>query len=198
MKIIKIDVDGVIRDMLGALCKLYYHFDPYVEREDITHYAVSVSFPEIRRQIGIEAHDYFFKHHSEDVNFNMAVPLNGAKEAIEKLHEFGYKIVIVTKQKSTTSKMSTLDFLRHYRIYYDDICFTGDKWLVESDFMIDDNPEFLNDKREKTNKENRFIIDAPYNKECTEFKRFNSLLDCVQHIIRKNGFANEDKKDYNN
>jgi len=190
--IIKIDVDGVIRDMLGALCKLYYRFNPQVEREDITHYAVSVSFPEIRGQIGIDAHDYFFKHHSEDVNFNMAVPLNGAKEAIEKLHEFGYKIVIVTKQLSTTSKISTLDFLRHYRIYYDDICFTGDKWLVESDFMIDDNPEFLKDKREKTGKKNRFIIDAPYNRECTDFDRFNSLLDAAQYIIKKYGFANED------
>ena len=95
-RIIKIDVDGVIRDMLGALCKLYYPFDHYISREDICHYSVNVSFPAIREQLGVEAHDYFFKHHSEDVNFNMAVPLNGAKEAIDKLHEFGYKIVIVT------------------------------------------------------------------------------------------------------
>ena len=197
-KIVKIDVDGVIRDMLGALCKLYFAFEREIEREDITDYRVNISFPKIKEELGIDAHDYFFTYHSEDVNFNMAVPLYGAKEAIEKLHKFGYKIVIVTKQNTFDNKIHTISFLKHYGIYYDDICFTADKWLVQSDFMIDDNPEFLQNKREGTPHENRFIIDAPYNYGCTEFTRFMSLLDAVQYIIKKDGFGNEDEEDNNN
>lgn len=198
MKVVKIDVDGVIRDMLGALCKMYFAFEREIEREDITDYRVNISFPKIKQELGIDAHDYFFTYHSEDVNFNMAVPLYGAKEAIEKLRKFGYKIVIVTKQNTFDNKIHTISFLKHYGIYYDDICFTADKWLVQSDFMIDDNPEFLQNKREGTPHENRFIIDAPYNCGCTEFKRFMSLLDAVQYIIKKDGFGNEDEEDNNN
>lgn len=192
-KIVKIDVDGVIRDMLGALCKLYYLFDPNINRDKIANYSVNVSFPKIKEELGIEAHDYFFKQHVEDVNFNMAVPLPDAKEAIEMLHCSGYKIVIVTKQDSVKSKICTIKFLNLYDIYYDDICFTKDKWLIQSDYMIDDNPEFLTDERERTEKENRLIIDAPYNFKCTYFKRFSTLLDAAEYIIMK-----EDGKEDNN
>lgn len=184
-KIIKIDVDGVIRDMLGALCKLYYSFDPDINREHITEYSVNHSFPKIWQDIGIEAHDYFFKHHVEDVNFNMAVPIHGAKEAIEMLWKCGHKIVIATKQDSVKSKISTIRFLNLYDIYYDDICFTKDKWLIQSDYMIDDNPEFLKDNREGTPQENRLIIDAPYNFGCTDFRRFSSLMDAAEYILKK-------------
>lgn len=192
-KVVKIDVDGVIRDMLGALCKLYFAFDPSVNRDFIRNYSVNVSFPLIREHIGIDAHDYFFKHHSDDVNFNMAVPFHGAKEAIEELKRYGYKIVIVTKQDSYESKMNTLKFLSHYGIYYDDICFTGDKWMIESEFMIDDNIEFLSNKLENTQKEKRFIIDAPYNRVYSDFTRFNTLADAVYYIIEKYGTANEEE-----
>jgi len=196
-KVVKIDVDGVIRDMLGALCKLYFTFDPNVNRDFIRNYEVNVSFPLIKSEIGIEAHDYFFKEHSDDVNFNMAVPFNGAKEAIDKLKKAGYKIVIVTKQTSPKSKINTIKFLTHYGIYYDDLCFTGDKWLIESDFMIDDNPEFLENKVDDTPLDNRFIIDAPYNRFYTDFKRFDSLMDAVDYIIETYGFGNEDKENNN-
>lgn len=180
--IVKVDVDGVIRDMLGALCKLYFAFDPNIDRNDVTDYSVNNSFPLIREDVGVDAHDYFFKYHVEDVNFNMAVPFPGAKTALEKLRNAGYKVVIVTKQNSYLSKLNTLKFLTHYRIPYDDISFTGDKWLVKSDFMIDDNPEFLNDERESTPQAKRLLIDAPYNKKCHNFERFSTLMDAVNYI----------------
>ena len=51
-KIVKIDVDGVIRDMLGALCKLYFEIEPCIEREHIRSYSVNLSFTLLRYSIG--------------------------------------------------------------------------------------------------------------------------------------------------
>ena len=194
--IVKIDVDGVIRDMLDALCKLYFKFDSTIKREDVTDYRVSVSFPLIKEMTGLEAHDYFFNNHAEDVGFLCAPLLNGAKEAIDKLKGHGHKVVIVTKQPSEASKIYTLSFLKYYGIAYDDICFTESKWLIKSDFMIDDNPEFLENNYEETPKHHRLIIDAPYNRDCVSFRRFNSLIDAVNCIIENNEVTqNQDEEE---
>ena len=145
---IKIDVDGVIRDMLGAMCKMYYKFDPIVKEENITDYDVEKSFPLIKMKTGMSAHDYFF--------------------------------VINAEQSGFYNKIYTLKFLNYYGIPYDDICFTRDKWAIEGDYIIDDNPEFLNDEREKAKK---IIIDAPYNRQETKYHRFYNLTQAADFIL---------------
>lgn len=177
---IKIDVDGVIRDMLGAMCKMYYKFDPIVKEENITDYDVEKSFPLIKTKTGMSAHDYFFVINAEDTFYNMPTVLNGARYGIELLKISGHKIVIVTHQAGFYNKIYTLRFLDYYGIPYDDICFTRDKWAIEGDYIIDDNPEFLNDEREKAKK---IIIDAPYNRHEKKYHRFYNLAQAADFIL---------------
>ena len=174
--------------MLDALCKLYYDFDPNIRREHVTNYNVDESFPLIKEVMHMSAHDYFFKVHSKEVSFSSAKPMQGAKESIDKLRHNGYSVVIVTKQDSYQSKINTLNFLRHYDIEYDDIVFTKDKWLVNADYMIDDNPEFLEDYREPVDESCRILIDAPYNKGY-KFFRVASLYDAADYIVTKRGMC---------
>ena len=177
---IKIDVDGVIRDMLGAMCKMYYKFDPIVKEENITDYDVEKSFPLIKMKTGMSAHDYFFVINAEDTFYNIPTVLNGARYGIEQLMKEGHKVVIVTHQSGFYNKIYTLKFLNYYGIPYDDICFTRDKWAIEGDYIIDDNPEFLNDEREKAKK---IIIDAPYNRQETKYHRFYNLTQAADFIL---------------
>ena len=63
-------------------------------------------------------------------------------------------------------------------IYYDDICFTRDKDLINGDIIIDDNPEFL-DKED--NGIYKVCISAPYNEDFTGYDvRVDSLTDFVE------------------
>ena len=188
--IIKIDVDGVIRDLVGSMCDMYNEvvedISDSVKPDDITDYDVDKSFPLISKSYGMKPSRYFFNERAEDTFRNYAFPLgfdsgsNMPSDAIRMLRDAGHKIVICTWQFTNSNKKTALDFLDEWCIPYDDICFTRDKWLIGSDIIIDDNPEFLMDKREKS--KIRMLIDQPYNKECT-IKRYANIMEAVLEIV---------------
>lgn len=98
-KIIKIDVDGVLRDMLSMMCEIYNEcYNENVKPEDIKNYDVDVSFPKCKEVDEISAKYFFFNEKEYEV-YNCANVLPKAKEAIDILHNLGYYIIIVTKQK---------------------------------------------------------------------------------------------------
>ena len=77
-------------------------------------------------------------------------------------------------------------FLQKNKIPYDDICFTRDKWMIQGDWLIDDNPEFITDEREKSRK---IMIRMPYNKNCDFFcTRANGLQEAVDIILEQEKF----------
>lgn len=183
--VIKIDVDGVIRDLLRAMCEVFNdEFDRHVYPCDIKEYNVNEEpyFSIIKDKYpSITPHEYFFREHSRKVFLDDAYPIFGAKQAIDKLRENGHKVVIVTNQIGIKNKVYTLEFLNKNNIKYDDICFTADKWSINGDYLIDDNPEFLEDEREIAKK---IIIDAPYNQvRCANVPRFNDLCGAVEYIL---------------
>jgi len=182
--IVKIDVDGVIRDIISAMCKIYNeNFKGNLCVNDIDDYDVNTNFPEIIKQTGRKPTEYFFTDHADKIFETVSKPFNGVKKSIDKLRRNGNKVVIVTWQFSLKNIKHTLDFLDIYDIQYDDICFTRDKWLIKGDYLIDDNPEFITDKRDKSKK---IIIDTPYNRYVSKkIVRVNSLKDAVNYIINK-------------
>lgn len=182
--IVKIDVDGVIRDIISAMCELYNErFCGNLTVDDIDDYDVNLNFSEIKKQLGKKPTEYFFTDNGDLIFETLSKPFNGVKEAIGKLREQGHKVIIVTWQFSLKNIKHTLDFLEMHSIKYDDICFTKDKWIVKGDYLIDDNPEFILDDRDTSEK---IIIDTPYNKYVSnDFNRCVSLSDAVEYIINK-------------
>lgn len=181
-KIVKIDVDGVIRDIISAMCKIYNEkFDGNLCAEDINDYDVNTNFHSIIEKTGRKPTEYFFIDHADKIFETVSKPFVGVKEAIDKLRKNGHKVVIVTWQFSLKNIKHTLDFLDVYDIKYDDICFTRDKWMIKGDYLIDDNPEFITDKRDKSKK---IIVDTPYNRDVSDkYIRVNSLGEAVGYII---------------
>lgn len=180
--IVKIDMDGVIRNIFDNMCDIYNtNFGTNVTVDDIFDYDVEVVFPKIREKFGMSAADYFFKLFGYKV-FYESKPYDGVKEALEKLRNNGHKVVIVTWQYTLDNKMNTLRFLDNNHIPYDDICFTRDKWMIQGDWIIDDNPEFIFDERETAHK---MLIRMPYNKGIRfEGLREKSLKKAVDLILK--------------
>ena len=178
-KIIKIDIDGVLRDMLSEMCIIYNKaYNTNITPNDISDYNVDISFPLCKEIDGISANYFFFNEYSYDLCAYSKV-INKSKEAIDILHNLGYYIIIVSYQKGYSNKHDTLVWLDNNNIYYDSICFTDRKDLVHGDIIIDDNPEFLdmcNDDEEK------ILIDAPYNKNNNKYKRVNLLYDYACYL----------------
>ena len=181
---VKIDVDGVIRDIVSTMCEIYNkEFGGNLCAEDIDDYDVNTNFPAIMEKTGRKPIEYFFTDHADKVFETVSKPFDGVKEAIDRLRRNGIKVVIVTWQFSLKNIKHTLDFLDMYDIKYDDICFTKDKWLVRGTYLIDDNPEFIRDKKDKSRK---IIIDTPYNRHVSKkYTRVASLKDAVDFIIEK-------------
>ena len=175
-------MDGVIRNIFDNMCDIYNtNFGTSITVDDIFDYDVEVVFPKIREKFGMSAADYFFKEKSIDI-FLFSKPYDGVKEALEKLRNNGHKVVIVTWQYTLDNKLRTLKFLDNNQIPYDDICFTRDKWMIQGDWIIDDNPEFIFDERETAHK---MLIRMPYNKGIRfEGLREKSLKKAVDLILK--------------
>lgn len=180
--VVKIDVDGVIRDIISAMCDIYKkEFGKRVSARSIVEYDINRSFPDIKKRTGKLPSEYFFTDNADKIFETVSKPFNGVKEAIDKLRRNGHKVVIVTWQFSLKNIKHTLDFLEMYNIRYDDICFTRDKWMIKGDYLIDDNPEFILDKRDKSKK---IVVDTPYNRNISKrYTRVSSLKDAVNYII---------------
>ena len=179
---IKIDVDGVIRDIITAMCRIYNNkFGGKLCPDDIDNYDINTNFAEIPNRTGMTPVDYFFREHADLIFEYVSQPFEGVKESIDELRNNGHKVVIVTWQFNLDNIMHTLRFLDMHCIRYDDICFTKDKWMIKGDYLIDDNPEFIMDKRDKSKK---IIVDTPYNRNVSKkYKRVNSLKDAIVYII---------------
>lgn len=181
--IIKIDVDGVIRNINETMCKMYNDlFDENLTVEDMFDYDVEKVFNKVKEKLGITAVDYFFDRSARSIFLN-SNPYDGVREAIQKLRNAGHKVVVVTWQFSLQNKYYTLLFFKKNKIPYDDICFTRDKWMIQGDWLIDDNPEFIEDKRDKSKK---ILINMPYNKKVIPFlQRANNLQEAVDIILKR-------------
>lgn len=179
--IIKIDVDGVIRNINKSMVDLYNRdFFDSIKVDDITEYDVDKVFPKIKKTLGITASDYFFKFNSNKI-FLLSETYSKVRESIDLLRKNGHKVIIVTWQPVFRNKINTLYFLESNGIQYDDICFTKDKWMVQGDWLIDDNPEFITDERDESKK---MMIKMPYNKDCNfPCNKANNLQEAVDIIL---------------
>ena len=113
--IVQIDVDGVIRDVISAMCKVYNEkFDGCLCVDDIDDYDVNTNFPKIIEETGRKPTEYFFTDHADKIFETVSKPFDGVKEGIDLLRKYGHKVVIVTWQFSLKNIKHTLDFLDMY------------------------------------------------------------------------------------
>jgi 5'(3')-deoxyribonucleotidase len=172
-KIIKIDCDGVLRDMLPSMCMLYNdYYEDELTPDDVTSFDVNKVFTKCPNPA-----EFFFKEHGDYIYLN-SPKCEKAKEAMDLLHEKDYHIIIVSTQPSFENQYYTLQWLKDNEIYYDSICFTNEKGIILGHIVVDDYPANLI----KCHELNKILIDAPYNKNEKRFKRYNNLLEYVETL----------------
>ncbi len=169
MNTIKLDIDGVLRDIITPMVELYNaKFSNILTRplttDDVTSYNLNVSFPLVKEKLHINPFDFFFRDHDLDI-LKMADACPGADDAVNELRSMGYKIIITSYQPTDSAKKLTIDWLRNHDIHYDYIVFTNSesKKDIVCDFIIDDRPKYLIDSDDKY----KVCIRQPYN--CSPF-----------------------------
>jgi 5'(3')-deoxyribonucleotidase len=175
---IKIDIDGVLRDILPSMCKAYNNaFKCNIRPEDVIEYELDKTFTKCMEEENITPYEWFFERHTTYINIFSSL-LDRADEAMRMLHEKGYYIIIVSYQKTNEQQIDTLLWLKNKGIYYDSICFTDKKELIDGDIVVDDNIKFLDNCRESR----KICIDAPYNIGKHQYEHYKSLYDFASII----------------
>ena len=171
-KIIKIDCDGVLRDMLPAMCGIYTDYFDCLKPEDITDYDINKIFTKCK-----DPYKFFFDTHAKYIYLN-SQKCEKAKEAMDLLHEKGYHIIIVSNQPTFENQLYTLQWLKDNEIYYDSICFTKEKQIIFGHIVIDDYANNLI----QCSEEKKILIEAPYNKNENRFKKYKTLYEYAKSI----------------
>ena len=176
---IKIDIDNVIRDMSGEMVSLYNSFysnklKRKYTKNDIIDYDVNISFPLCKNK----ARAFFFDLNAKEVYMD-AKPMKDATNGLAQLRAMGHEIILVSYQPTRVSKEYTLDWLQKWNIPYDALVFTNneDKTIIPADYIIDDNPKFLDMDPAK-----KVCIDWPYNRGRNYDFRVKSINEFASKI----------------
>ena len=176
---IKIDIDNVIRDMSGEMVKVYNSvyknkLKKKFTKNDIKDYDVNISFPLCNNK----AKKFFFDTFADSV-YRAAKPMKDATTGLNSLKEMGCEIILVSYQPTKESKEYTLEWLQKWSIPYDAVVFTNkeDKTIINADYIIDDNPKFLDMDSAK-----KVCIDWPYNRTGVYDFRVKSINDFVNKL----------------
>ena len=176
---IKIDIDNVIRDMSGEMVALYNtvyqnKLKRRYTKNDIIDYDVNISFPLCENK----ARKFFFDTYA-DMVYKNAKPMKDATNGLARLRAMGHEIILVSYQPTRESKEYTLDWLQRWNIPYDALVFTNkeDKTIIPADYIIDDNPKFLDMDSAK-----KVCIDWPYNRGRNYDYRVKSINDFASKI----------------
>lgn len=170
--IIGIDIDGVLMD------------DDTYRLDHMTKYCYENGLPDMDNPYAYEEKYKWEKEILEDYRkkyyfnyINNAPARAFASEVIEKLHDEGNKIIIVTGRYKTKEdskigeqmRKDTVNWLNKNNIIYDEICYAHCPKVKEIkekniDIMIDDSPEII---RELAKVTKVLCFDNRYNRDLT-------------------------------
>lgn len=173
---IKIDVDGVLEDLLIPLIDLYKEAHgieiPY---DSFSRYDFANFKPHVREE--------FLANLATGDLIDMLEPIEGTYEALSDLND-RYDVFLVTATSVDLFSHKAEWVLKHYPFIMPDRILRVPgryKSMVNTDFAIDDYHENL-----KTDIGHRILIDAPFNRnvhdEAFTFHRVKNLTEAVEII----------------
>ena len=167
--IILLDLDGVVADLVPTLLEQYN----YLTSENVPLSAIKSN--KTAKHVG----DAFLcRRLLESVGFIRSLPpVDGAIEAIDRLHHDGHDIVFVSNGTNCpTSGHEKRDWLKFHfsKVWtgYVPLILTSDKWRVRGDVLLDDDPKNLDAARLHPTK--GLIFHATYNADV--------VLDGIERI----------------
>jgi glutaredoxin-related protein len=136
--IIKIDIDGVIRNVISPLIRIYNKDFPDYQVGPVTHFDLSIDFP-IKERIW-----HYFLEEKAKLCFRDAPPYYNNLQALNNFAGTpGFKIVLVSDQANEKNKEYTDYWLKENKVKYDEVIYTKHKEKVPGIILLDDKPETL-------------------------------------------------------
>ena len=190
---IGIDIDNVISNFNDTLLNEYLIHDKTLRNNGI----INKNAKYIRNGMfdwNEEEEKSFYKNNIERIVKNLGI-IEGAKEYIDKLHNDGHVIYIITGRDNgeyTDPYNMTKNWLDMKHIYYDNLILTDSydkhvksKKCIEHhiDVMIDDSKRMCKDI--KDNGIRALLMDTPYNRDTNEFERVNSWKEIYNKLSNK-------------
>jgi len=153
-KIIGLDVDDVVADLLTTWLRLYnIDYKDNLTTEDILDWDM---LPYVKEECGKRIYDYI----GDPSIYDYVRPIHGAVNGVYELRAMGFRVIFVTSTPKGCEGRK-LDWLNYWGFGVDKDSYyeATDKSLIACDFLVDDRP---------LNVENAFgtgiIFDAPHNR----------------------------------
>lgn len=136
-----IDLDGCVVDWCNNL-RDYLATKDIIVPDGGDHNDPNCTWTFYKDQWGLTGEE-FFAHCDQAADegflFKKANAFPGALESLERLHQKGHTINIVTNRNfGTRSIHNTIDWLQDNNVHYDSITFASNKTIADCDLFIDD------------------------------------------------------------
>lgn len=182
IKTFAIDFDSVLADTMVIWVKEYnkrYHRN--ITKNDIHAWDIYKILPISSKEIG-DLFNYVWEFRWDEVP-----PCeDDQKRTIERIHESGYRISILTKRERPTVA-HVAKWLDHYKVFSDDLIFVYDgtpKSEYPFDFIVDDSPNNLVDI---TAPKIGILFDQPWNRNFQWPLRITSLKEAAKILLEIDG-----------
>jgi 5'(3')-deoxyribonucleotidase len=168
-----IDIDGVLRDHLSQMFRVYleeFKVGPAMKIPEQEVYSLSDTF-----SLGYE---WWGKERAKEI-FMDAIPYQGALKFMDDLSQDGHAIVIVTKQSNDQLKKFALGWLLKYNIKFNDFLILQNKANSGVDILLDDSVDNLTMFSAKGK---AVCMDRLYNQEWTglRVKTYNEFINLLK------------------
>jgi len=181
MQKIGLDVDGVLRDLMSGVNKVFKtHYPEHI----VSDIAYNYDFPHIKMPLKDKFH-IIFNEYPEDIFFKTK-PYPGTVAQFKILKDWtnrnGMKLVCATTQEPHLVAMTYL-WLGKYNLVFDELFITKDKGSLGLDYLIDDAPHNYDNWISNGNPgENFFLMNRDWNQEITIKNRIEKITDIIKII----------------
>jgi len=157
-----LDVDGVIRDLVSSIMKLWDKLGR--SYKPVEQWELEASFGDDVGRI-INSDEYAWV-----VFYDFARPYEGAIDFYHSLCSIA-DVTILTSQRSISAKFATDAWLKRYT-FWGPVVYTSSKEDVDCDVYLDDGPPFI----EKLHKAGKLVVvmDRPWNRHLGGYQRVTS------------------------
>ena len=168
---IGIDVDGVLRDLIGHLTNHIKENHPEYADQILTSTSWNWNdwLPFWTEE---EAEKYIFEDNYIDLFGIDCPPIQSSLEDWIPLKRWaednGHELVLVSAQREHCEEPTT-EWLKKYGFDFEEIHYTQNKWAVDVDVLIDDSPSKLKKFNERSvNHGHSICMKQSWNKECQD------------------------------
>ena len=181
MKRLGVDIDGVLRNLIPEINKVFEkHYPEYVEGK----VAYDYNFPHIKMPLK-DKFNVIFNEYPKDV-FLKSKPYAGIIEQFQELKSWcsnnNIRLICATSQELHLIGL-TYSWLGKYNITFEEMHITKNKGAIGLDYIIDDAPHnFENWIKNGNPAENFFLMDRDWNKNEQVPNRIKRLTDIIQKI----------------